>query len=108
MFVFLIQTAFCIPNENIDEKIINTRSIKLDNVEKIDNKNSIKFSDEDIVMQRITEAVDSVRTPKCFKDLNDTITAIFQLKPWAVASTYFILLFIYSFKLAIDVSDGWR
>lgn len=93
IFVLLIQAAFCIPNEKIDEKIINTRSIKIDNVE-IENRNSVKFSDADIVMQRIKQAVTSVRTPKCSKDLNDTISAIFQLKSWAVASTYFIILFI--------------
>lgn len=85
-FVLLIQSAFCIPNENLDEKIINTRSIKLDIDENNENKVSVKFSDEDIIMQRITEAVSSVRAQKCSTDLNDTISGIFQLKPWAVAS----------------------
>lgn len=98
IFVFCIQSAFCI-NEHLDEKILNTRSIKLDIVKKNENEVSVKFSDEDIIMQRIIQAVSSVRTPKCIKDLNDTITGIFQLKPWAVASMFCNSKIIYIIKL---------
>lgn len=86
IFWLLVQSSYCLSNDNLDDKIINTRSIKLDIVENNENKVSVKFSDEHIIMKRITQAVSSVKNHKCSKDLNDTITGIYQLKPWAVAS----------------------
>lgn len=65
--------------------LVATESInKNDTGENVINEESLV--ENDLILNRITEAFTAVTNQKCLKDLNDTLSGFLSKKPWAIAS----------------------
>lgn len=73
-------------NKLIDSK--SERHLVIQQETQNNNKNT-KLGD-DRILAILTEALNAIKTPKCYKDLNYTIDAIRQQKPWAIASKFHV------------------
>lgn len=51
---------------------------------------------DDRILGILIEALNVIKTPKCYKDLNYTIDAVRKQKPWAIASEFFFILIFFA------------
>lgn len=93
MLIHILLIAFCCNFANIFAINATNNQIKNEeNANKFEENSyseNLSSEEESLVINRIFSSFSEIKTKKCIKDLNDTISGYHLKKAWAIASKSF-------------------